>query len=397
MASETTLAAQNREKTGRLIGLAILMRLTVDTTMRVFYPYLPEISRGLGISLAQGGFLMSARSIMILGSPAFGLWNDRRGPKLLLSGALLVQALCLGWISQAQGFWTVLPALMILGVTASAFIPIMQATISDYVPFHRRGRILGIVEFSWALTGLIVVPLLGLLMVAQGWRAPFRLLAIASLIVSPLPFLLPQRQHIIAQVKPGLRQVARLVWRNRSARAAIAVNGLMFLTAESFFVTYGAWLEQGFGLAPDQIGRIAGLLGLVELTASGASSLFIDRLGKRRGVGAGLLAMTVTMLALPWLDATLALAIIGLALFTLSFEFTIVSNIGLMSEQAPQARGTVLSLAVMATAITRTLSGYGGVALFEWQGMAGTATVTALAGAGLAFLVLWRWVEERGA
>ena len=47
--------------TGRMVVVSILMRLTVDTAMRMFYPFLPEISRGLGITLSQGGLLMSLR------------------------------------------------------------------------------------------------------------------------------------------------------------------------------------------------------------------------------------------------------------------------------------------------------------------------------------------------
>ena len=134
-------------QTGRLIGLVIPMRLIVDTAMRMFYPYLPEISRGLGITLSQGGLLMSLRSMMILPSPLFGLWYDRRGPKLLLILALVVQGCSLAWMSVAQGLAAAVPPALLLGLTAAAFVPTIQATISEHVPFHRRGRILAIVEF----------------------------------------------------------------------------------------------------------------------------------------------------------------------------------------------------------------------------------------------------------
>ena len=200
----------------------------------------------------------------------------------------------------------------------------------------------GIIEFSWAITGLVILPIVGVMMVQNGWQAPLRVFAVLSLAVAPLPFLLPRRhRQPLAPVQRSFRQMAGAVWRTPSARAAIIVNGLIFVAAESFFVTYGAWLEQSFGMAPNQIGRVAALLGLAELTASGASSLFIDRLGKRRGVGIGLAAMTGTLALLPLLERNLALAVAGMAAFTLAFEWSIVSNISLLSEQAPLARGTV--------------------------------------------------------
>jgi predicted MFS family arabinose efflux permease len=284
---------------------------------------------------------------------------------------------------------------VLLGFSAAAFVPTLQAAISEQVPFYRRGRILGIVEFSWALTGLVILPLVGLLMVQRGWQAPLRVVALLSLAAAPLPVLFPRRQRHLAQLQRSLRQAAGVVWRTTSARANIVVTGLIFVAAEAFFVTYGAWLEQAFGMAPNQIGRVASVLGLAELTASAASSLFIDRLGKRRGVGLGVVAMTLTMALLPLLERWQSLAIAGMAIFTIAFEFSIVSNIGLLSEQVPQARGTVLAMAAMAGGVTRTLTDTLGVALFEWRGMQATAAY-GMAGAALAAFVLFRWVKEHG-
>jgi predicted MFS family arabinose efflux permease len=378
----------------RLILLALPMRLVVDTAMRMFYPFLPEISRGLGITLSQAGLLVSLRSAMILTSPLFGSWGDRHEPRPLLAAALLLQGLSLAWMSSAQGLAAAVVPALLLGVVSAAFIPTLQSVISEHVPFQRRGRILGIVEFSWALTGLIILPLVGIMMVARGWQAPLRVVAGLSFVVAPLPLLLPKRRRLQDAAYYSMRQGIALVWQTSSARAAIAVSGLMFLAAESFFVTYGAWLEQGFGLAPDRIGRVAALLGLAELAASGLSSLFIDRIGKRLGVGLGLLAMTVSMAVLPLLGGSLQMATAGLFAFTFSFEFSIVSGIGLLSEQVPEARGTVLSMSAMSAALTRAISGFAGIALFEWRGIGATATLATL-GSAMALFVLLRWVVER--
>ena len=385
---------QDHTGSGRLITVAIAMRLVVDTAVRMFYPFLPEISRGLGITLSQGGLLLALRSAMVFPSPLFGAWSDRHGPRALLTAALLAQALGLAWLSTAQGLAQAIAPVILLGLASSAFIPTLQAAVAEHVPFHRRGRVVGIIEFSWAITGLAILPIVGVMMVQNGWQAPLRIVAGLSLVVAPLPFLLPRRRQALTSVQRGFRQMAGAVWRSPSARGAILVNGLIFVAAESFFVTYGAWLEQSFGLAPNQIGRVAALLGLAELTASGTSSLFIDRLGKRRGVGIGLAAMTATLLLLPALERNLALAVAGMAAFTLAFEFSIVSNISLLSEQAPLARGTVMSLAVVASGITRTVSDYVAVALYEQGGLLLTA-LFGVAGSAVAVFVLLRWVRER--
>jgi predicted MFS family arabinose efflux permease len=106
--------------------------------------------------------------------------------------------------------------------------------------------------------------------------------------------------------------------------------------------------------------------------------------------------MTGTLLLLPLLERNLALAVTGMAAFTLAFEFSIVSNISLLSEQAPLARGTVLSLAVVASGLTRTISDYVAVALYEQGGLLATA-LFGVAGSAAAVFVLLRWVQERAA
>lgn len=379
----------------RMIVVAILMRLTVDTTTRMFYPFLPEISRGLGISLAQGGLLMSLRSSMIFLSPLFGAYTDRRGARNLLAVALMVQAGGLLWLSSASGFATAVPPMLLLGLASSAFIPNLQAAVSERVPFDRRGRVLGIIEFSWAITGLIILPIIGVVMTVQGWQAPLRVVALCSLAVAPLAFLLPSQRRPLAALQTGMRRSAAAVLRSSSARGGIVVNGLMFMAAETFFVTYGAWMEQSFGMRPDQVGGIAAALGFAELIASTTSSLFIDRIGKRLGVGIGLVGMAVFMATLPLAGTALPLAVAAMFLFTVAFEFAIVSNIGLMSEQVPTMRGTVLSLSAMAAGLVRAGSATAGAALFEWRGITAAAAF-GVVGAALAAFVLFRFVKERG-
>ena len=378
-----------------LIVGVIPIRLVVDSAARMLYPYLPALSRGLGITLAQGGLLLSLRSAMVFPGPLFGLWNDRRGPRDLLVLALLAQALGLFWLSFAQGFLGAAAPLALLGLAAAAIIPTLQAAISARVPFQRRGRVIGVMEYSWALVGLIMLPLIGVMIVRWGWQTPLRLLALLSLLLAPLPLRLLAGPPPRGSAPPAsFRSMAARIWQSPSARAAILVNGLIFVASESFFVTYGAWLEQAFRMSPAQIGRVAGLLGAAELVASVGSSLLLDRLGKRRGVGAGLLAMTLTMALLPVAAGRLIAALAVMAAFIFSFEWSIVSHISLLSEQVPLARGTVLALAVMAGGLIRTLTASLAVTLFEWRGIPAVAALAVL-GAGSAAFVLYRWVQER--
>ena len=64
------------------LAYLIAARLVLNTAHRFAYPFLPAISRGLGITLEQGGLLLSARALAGLATPlvvATAGRGERRG------------------------------------------------------------------------------------------------------------------------------------------------------------------------------------------------------------------------------------------------------------------------------------------------------------------------------
>jgi predicted MFS family arabinose efflux permease len=81
-------------------------------------------------------------------------------------------------------------------------------------------------------------------------------------------------------------------------------------------------------------------------------------------------------------------------LVVLTFEFTIVSMLPLVSELAPDARGTLMAVNVAAMSLGRMVGSLSGPRLWTRWGL----QATALASAGVvlvALLILWIGVRER--
>ena len=87
-------------------------------------------------------------------------------------------------------------------------------------------------------------------------------------------------------------------------------------------------------------------------------------------------------------------ALLGLFLVYLTFDFSIVSAIPLLSELAPGARGTLMAVNVAAMAIGRLVSSLSAARLWSVGGLVGNTTVSAAA-VFLALIILARLVEER--
>jgi predicted MFS family arabinose efflux permease len=142
---------------------------------------------------------------------------------------------------------------------------------------------------------------------------------------------------------------------HRPAVGGLAV-GLLISTANDLVnVVFGAWLEVSFGLQVVALGAASAVIGVAELSGEGLVAGLADRLGKKRAVAVGILFNALASLALPFLGQWLPGALIGLFLVYVTFEFTLVSAIPLMTELVPTARATVMASNVGAHSAGRAL------------------------------------------
>jgi predicted MFS family arabinose efflux permease len=118
---------------------------------------------------------------------------------------------------------------------------------------------------------------------------------------------------------------------------------------------FGVWMEDSFGLKIAALGAASAVIGLSELGGEGLTAALVDRLGKVRAVTLGLVANCLAALALPVLGRTLPGAFVGLFCFYITFEFTVVSSIPLMSEVVPSARATLMASHGASHALGRAL------------------------------------------
>ncbi|HHB90429.1 MAG TPA: MFS transporter, partial [Anaerolineae bacterium] len=242
----------------RFVLLVILVRLVRDTSIRMMYPFLNDYAQGLGVSLATMGGLLMLRTGLVGLAPLFGHRADRIGPKPLLMAGFGLQGAGLLMMGLASGVWTAAAAILVLGVSDAITYPLMQAYISEQSPPHRLGRALITVEYSWAITGIVILPIIGWLIGEMGWQTPFRVLSLFSgMAILILAFMLPPSHAHPGQGKEAFwHQIGRIV-RDRSAVGSVLVSATIFIAAEAYFVTWGAHLARDFALPPERIGQVA--------------------------------------------------------------------------------------------------------------------------------------------
>jgi len=337
-----------------LMGLSISARLLTDTVAQIFNPFLTIFAVGLGVDVVTLGRLLSLRLVTGVFTPIIGALADRHGYRRMMRLAILCVIAGLLLIGGSSSMVLLVSGMVVMGIGQAGFVPTLHAYLSARLPYNVRARGLGILEYSWALAGIVGLFVMGQLIAATDWRAPLFVLALGLGGVWLLFGLLPaahMEQRVTDAPLPvdhsHLRRFTSffdLGVHSRSAYSTIFADALLFFAGMQLMVVYGAWLNQEYGLGAAALGSVALLLGCFDLAASVSVSIFTDRLGKRRSVLLGTLGTLLGNALLPFLNLSLPLAIIAIALTRGSFEFGIVSQISLLSEQAPDQRGKVMSL-----------------------------------------------------
>lgn len=360
-------------------------RSAANGALRVVYPFLPAIARGLGVSPAALSSLIALRNLGGLATPLVARLSERRGRRWMMLVAMA--AVTMGCILTASSniFLVAGLGIVVVGFAVPAFAIPMQAWFGDRVNYSERGRVFGITELTWSVGLLAVVPLSGFLIERTSWRAPFVLVSIGAAIgtVAVARGIGSDRPH--ERVERSLKLTP--------PRVRILATALLFsAAAELPFVVYGQWLEDSFALSVAGIGTFTIAVVGAELLGEGLVTVYADRWGLRRMFLGGLLVSGLAYLAFSLTGSALALATIVVVVWIASFEVTVVAAIPFASEMATEARERLLSLFTVMIASGRATGALIAQPLFATGGISLVGLVSAACVAVAALLLLG--VEE---
>ena len=328
------------------IWLITASRLVLNTARRFAYPFAPALSRGLGVSLTAITSLIAVNQAATLLGVLIGPLTDHWGYRRMMLIGLGVLILGMTAASLFPAYVTVLLALSFAGLGKTIFDPAMQSYISELVPFNRRARAIGVLEFAWAGSTLVGIPFIAILIDRLGWRSPFFVLSgVGFLSLIALYLFLPgeTRHGRPRQLESGFFQTLQELLKSPVALATLSFGFFFALANDNLFVIYGAWLEHTFQVSIATIGMSTTVIGIAELLGEFLTATVSDKLGLHRVVILGLLLCILNYGLLPWWAHSFSLALTGLFFIFFTVEFTIVTFLSLCTELLPGSRATMLA------------------------------------------------------
>jgi DHA1 family inner membrane transport protein len=342
------------------IILIAVLRIVMNTGYRMVYPFLPVFAQALGVELTSISLALSARSLVGGLGPFLATIADRRGRKTgMLMGVgvfTLGAALVVIW----PAFLPFVLALILISLGKAVFDPSIHAYVGDKVDYEKRATAIALIEMSWSLSFILGIPLIGYLIAHYGWTSPFTALGLAgfAILLILMRFIPSDRVNFAnppgAQPSPLWHNLSK-VFTNRLAQAGLVFALLLAAANETINVVFGVWIEASFGVQLAALGAASAVIGFSELAGESLVSVLTDHLGKSRAIAAGIGFNCLSALLLPILGRSLPGALVGLFFFYLTFEFTLVSSIPLMTEILPGARATLLAANIAAYSVGRAV------------------------------------------
>jgi predicted MFS family arabinose efflux permease len=359
----------------------------------VMAPVLTQIAAEFRITTGTAGLVVAAYGAPgILVAVLTGPYSDRFGRKRFLVAGSAIMGIFTLLSAFATSFAVLVAMRIIAGIGASVIFPNTTATVGDNFAYRDRGRAMGTIIGLNTLAGVIGIPLAGILAEATSWRVSVGLVGVLS-ITAALLLAWRFRPAQTPLNELAIRDMYRSIVTNRSALGAIGssfLGALYWFTWATYIVVF---FEHAFGLSQG----VASLLALTQ----GLGVMFGSQLGGRLGgrIGhkpivagsvfiSGVLLLLQTNLPLP-LAAT---AVLNLALSgVIGARFA--SNTTLLTEQVPEARGTLLALSASVTSASIVAGATIGGLLIDGPGFWAMG-VFCFTAAVLAALTVWIFVRE---
>lgn len=386
-------------KFASFISITTFSKLLFNIARRLIYPFAPEFARGLNVDLSAITSAIAVNQATSLLGPVGAGFADRYGYKLLM--LISVALLTIGCFSVGliPTYAVLLISLFLAGLAKSIFDPSLQAFIGNYVPFEKRGRIIGITELAWAGSTLLGIPAAGLIIERFSWQTPFFIISGLSLVCFFLILrIMPsdkRQPSATGTASNSMRQNWQHILEQRPVLGILSFVFFMSLANDNLFVIYGAWLESSYQLSLVAIGFGTIFIGLSEVMGEGCTAVLSDRIGLKRSVIIGTSVCAAAYLTLPMLDTGLARVLAGLFLVFFTFEFTIVTAMSLTTEMVPHLRASTMGAFYATAGIGRVIGAFSGGMIWSRHALTGICLVSGICTLAALLSLFWGMKHDK--
>ena len=283
-----------------VVAVLAFLQFTIVLDFMVLSPLGALVIPTLKITTAQFGLIVSAYAFSagLSGFLTAGFADRFDRKKLLLffyCGFLVGTLLC----GLASDYHLLLLARMVTGVFAGVVGSISFAIVTDLFPLEMRGRVMGVIQTSFAASSVLGIPLALLLSTRWGWNAPFFMIVAVCAVVGGMIFIYmrPVAEHL--KHHPDRSPLHHLIHTvsNRVYLQGFATTGLLTVGGFMLMPFMSVFIVHNIGLPVGQLPLLYLLTGAFSIVSGPLIGRASDALGKFKVFAFGC-AVTIVMVVI---------------------------------------------------------------------------------------------------
>jgi DHA1 family putative efflux transporter-like MFS transporter len=381
------------------IAFSLMMSMGLVSALLV------NISSDLNTTVAAVGQLLTASAIIsAIGAPMVGPLSDRFGRKRLLTIGLTITGIAFLGYSISTSFAMLVGFSLLVGTGSSAVFPNTLASIGDYFPSERRGRIMGIMMLG--VTAAIVggIPLGAFIAGKFGWQLSFLALGIFIIIAAISVFVIfPPIAQSSTQVNASYLSKIWRILRKKRLLYLLSTNVLMEGAGQIIEIYLVAFIMLSYSLNIEQVAPLISLIAIGQFAGALIGGQLADRFNRTvictiTQTATGLIALVLMLYTQHiWLTVLLG------ALLKFTFGSNRPTFYALIVSISEHERGTVTGISDTSTHLGRMLGSMGGGLIVAYLGyqFLGIASfvISLIAGSMLLYMIRsphipWLNIEE---
>lgn len=319
-----------------------------------------------------------AMSLGTVSALLIGVLSVRFNHRLLLSTGLLLMSLSALGCGFAPVFAVMLISYSVQGVGGAMTSPMSLALVGEVFPREKRGGAIGWILAAEALAYVIGPPIIGLISDFGGWRLAYLGFVLPAILLSLL---------MVYRGAPSMRRSGQSavkatdylagfkgVLSNRSASACLVGSALSGAAWMAVPIYAPSFFRQQFLMSTGSVSILVLVAAVCYTCGSLTGGRLVKRLGRKPltvlgALGAGMFTILYTNL----FDLWSSIGVVVLACLFAGIRLS--ASTGLILEQVPAFRGTMMSVRHATVALADALgSGIGGLVLLQ-LGYGGMAAV----------------------
>ncbi|MGE7768194.1 MFS transporter [Peribacillus sp. NPDC096540] len=297
------------------VYLLAIVSFVVGMVELIIGGLLDIVSNDLDVSLGQVGFLMTVFSLAFALAAPILLTVTQRVERKRLTLITLFIFFIGNVISVFSPYYSILLVGRIIAASSgSLLIALCLTMVPNIVTEQYRARAIGVVFMGVSASLVLGVPIGLMLGNAFGWRAPFIMISILTLVSMAGVFFFLERMAPKPSIPIG-RQLRTL--KNRKILLAQATSFVMLAGHLTLYGYLTPFLKMKLGLDGTWVSIVYLIFGIAAVVGGGIGGFLADRFGSKRTIISVIIFFAVSMLSIPYTTFSLPLFLILMVIWSM--------------------------------------------------------------------------------